>query len=147
MRTSSLIGGMIWLALAIVAGTDAGFFQIIELMFLLAPLVVVPLGFHLLQTGKVWLQLPAALLAAISFAFLPGPLPLLLCVPWLAVTCLAAWDGWKRFSFEPARLCESAALLTLRIPSDSRNRSFCWWPCIFISRRSLRRSLPARSGD
>jgi hypothetical protein len=79
MIRNAVIGGIVWLGLG--AGVISGFFRlgIIEMLFLLGPLVIVPLGLELssrcgeeyemnllLSTAR-WIQLPAALCVAFSF--------------------------------------------------------------------------------
>jgi len=48
-RNSALFGSLLWASLAAAAGCGRGPLGIIELLFLFAPLVVVPLGLALAQ--------------------------------------------------------------------------------------------------
>ena len=97
-RHSLTVGVVSWaLVLATVAAGKAPF-GVIEMFFLLAPLIVVPLG---LELGSIvaparwkWalslamvLQPPAAIAAIASFWLKPGPSAGILVVPWLVVCC------------------------------------------------------------
>ncbi len=105
MIRNAIIGGTLWLGLA--AGAIFGSLRlgIIELLFLLGPLVVVPLGLELCsrcadeQEIRVlpfvarWVQLPAALCAAVSFLLSPGRAAAGLALFWLVFGCLAGLFG------------------------------------------------------
>jgi hypothetical protein len=100
-------------------------------LFLFAPLVLVPLGLGLLSApdrarryprvwqALIWLQLPAALLLAVAFALGSGWFAALLALPWLAVTSLGAALGAIHFAHRRVRsaedFCEAAALVYLPI--------------------------------
>lgn len=103
-RHSLTVGVVSWaLVLATVAAGKAPF-GVIEMFFLLAPLIVVPLG---LELGSIvaparwkWalslamvLQPPAAIAAIVSFWLKPGPSAGILVVPWLVVCLLVALAG------------------------------------------------------
>jgi hypothetical protein len=100
MKRSAIFGGVVWAALSAAAGLHLARLATIELLFLLAPLVVVPLGLELIARvvpeheflplwPAVWtLQLPAALCVAVSFWIPPGRAAVLLVLPWFCVGCL-----------------------------------------------------------
>ena len=79
----SFAGAIIWAAIALLAGWHRARFGLIELLFLFAPLVVVPLGLQLVQVFAAYpdsrfakalgiAQLPATLAASLAFWFAPG---------------------------------------------------------------------------
>jgi len=103
-RRSLTVGVFLWtVVLATVAAGKAPF-GIVEMLFLFAPLIVVPLG---LELGSIvaparwkWglnlavvLQPPAAIAAIASFWLKPGPSAGILVVPWLVVCLLVALAG------------------------------------------------------
>lgn len=99
--SSAKLGGVLWVAIAVLvfSGRVPG---VIELLFLLAPLVVVPLGFEILHRhgdglrpaalGRAVLMLQplGAMLAVASFWFSPGLVAGALSSAWLAVGALTA---------------------------------------------------------
>lgn len=102
MKRSAMFGGALWVGLTIAARSHFARLSTIELLFLLAPLVVVPLGLQLcvklvraehlgvaLSVAR-WLQLPAALCAVAAFWCSPGIAAAILALPWL---CLGAVMG------------------------------------------------------
>lgn len=106
--TLAVGGGVIWLFL-LFRTIQRSRFNIFELLFLLAPLVIVPLTSTLIPTaedglvtrlvGKVVLycQFPAALFVVVSFRFAPGePLAGVTALPWLFVASALALDGLDR---------------------------------------------------
>jgi hypothetical protein len=123
---SALGGGGAWiLAVAILwPGWAAA-------LFLLAPLVLVPLGLALAATSdrrrvspRLWqagvaLQLPAALALAFAFALPPGPGAAALTLPWLAFTLLTALLGLLHLHSRGARsvaeACIDAGLVYLAV--------------------------------
>ncbi len=105
---SALLGGAAWTVM--VAGAAAGRFalDIIALLFLLAPLVVVPLGLDVLRRragGKLALvdraahilQPLAAALVVASFFVPPGRTAALLAAGWLVLCGLVGLSGAARF--------------------------------------------------
>jgi hypothetical protein len=108
-----------WLALAAAAGTGA--LGTVELLFLLAPLAVVPVGFRLAGPGRWTLALRpyAALLAPAAFFLGPGLPAAALALPWVAVTALAGLEGLRRlgraFPFRAAPGLETAGFLYLPV--------------------------------
>jgi YndJ-like protein len=98
LRNSALLGSLLWASLAAAAGWGHAPLGIIELLFLFAPLVVVPLGLALAQAvvpprfpapeAAVQLAQPlAAIFAVTSFWLSPGKSAALLAAPW-AILCL-----------------------------------------------------------
>ena len=102
MSLNALLGGMLWLG--VLAAMMWGRLRIglIELLFLLGPLVVVPLGLELCSRCAHeremktligiarWIQLPAAFCAAASFWFLRGPASAAVAAVWF---CFGAFVG------------------------------------------------------
>ncbi len=98
---SGLAGAAVWAGVAVLAGTHHAPFGIIELMFLFAPLVIVPLGLELggaLGPGE-WgildhvatrLQPLAAALVVVAFWLPPGRWAAALSLPWVCVCGLVA---------------------------------------------------------
>jgi len=109
MKRSAIIGGATWAALAAAFLSTRIHLTIIELLFLLGPLVVVPLGlelcirttddaqFEFLWTIARWVQLPAALCAVASFWVSPSPASAALVAPWFCFGCFAAAIALKNF--------------------------------------------------
>jgi len=108
VRLVVLLGAAVWLAMA--AGTWSGWPQlgVIELLFLLAPWIVVPLATSLIpsldksdspsgrQRASKWIIFGAAALATCSF-FLPvGPLAASFATAWLLVCALFTLRGLRR---------------------------------------------------
>ncbi len=103
-RWSVVAGGTAWTALA--AGAAVGLLRlgIIEVLFLLAPLVLLPLGLPLVAgepTSRplrlaALLQPWSAALAAVSFFLPPGAPAAALAAPWFLVTALVALAGLVR---------------------------------------------------
>lgn len=105
MRRGTVIGGFVWTVLVVGSASDSFRLGLIELLFLLAPLVVVPLGLDLAERlakarsdGVLiklpgWMCFPAALCATASFWLEPGIGALTLVLPWF---CLGCWLGFSR---------------------------------------------------
>ena len=109
MTRNATIGGILWAALT--AGSVLGLlrFGTIELLFLLAPLVAVPLGLELstrlghsektelaLSFAR-WIQLPAALCVVASSWFPQGTRAAILALPWFCFGCFLGFCGLMRF--------------------------------------------------
>jgi hypothetical protein len=106
MTRNAAIGGTLWFGMF--AGARFGLLRLetIELLFLLGPLVIVPLGLELcslcadekeikfLIRVARWVQLPAAVLVMISFLILPGRGGAALALPWLGFGCFAGACGF-----------------------------------------------------
>jgi YndJ-like protein len=105
MRHRAIAGGVIWIGLAGASRMQWVRLNAIELLFLLAPLVVVPLGLGLFfqLTGETQielsiriarrLQLLAALCAIASFWFPQGIMAAILALPWFAIGCIVGLEG------------------------------------------------------
>jgi hypothetical protein len=105
MSGSAIIGGILWLGLAPGSVLRLAPLGTIELLFLLAPLVVVPLGLELrsrfgsseqtrLPAGfSRWIQLPATLCVAASFWFPHGAKAAILTLPWFCFGCFLGFRG------------------------------------------------------
>lgn len=104
----AVVGGASWLIL--LAGVLRGFFRlsIFDLLFLLAPWVMAPLGLNLVaaQADRLaqmnvlvvrYLLFPAAALATASFFLKDGRAAGALVCPWLIVASAVALDGLERF--------------------------------------------------
>jgi hypothetical protein len=106
---NAIVGGAVWSALA--TGAILGFVRLgtIEVLFLLGPLVVVPLGLELskrLGHGKAnqlavrvapWMQLPAGLCVVASFFFPQGAAAAILALPWFCFGCFLGFWGLMSF--------------------------------------------------
>jgi YndJ-like protein len=102
-RATAVTGTLVWAGLAWTAGEGKAPLGVLELMFLFAPLVVVPLGLTLggkvaplrhraVQDATRILQPPAAGMVVISFWLAPGLLSAALVVPWVGL-CVALAIG------------------------------------------------------
>lgn len=102
-RYSAMGGAMLWLIAALGFGLSP-----IQILFLIAPLVIVPLGLpqaaltdrdgqgSALLTWLIRLQPLAALLLWVSFAFAPGELAAMLALPWVLLTFACGLYGVLR---------------------------------------------------
>lgn len=105
MSRSAIAGGIIWIGLAAASRLQWAPFNSIELLFLLGPLVVVPLGLELAFqfTSQVEiglpiriarkLHLPSALCAIASFWLPHGIMATILALPWFALGCFVGLEG------------------------------------------------------
>jgi hypothetical protein len=105
---NAIIGAILWVALA--GGSVLNFSSLapIELLFLLAPLVIVPLGLELsMRLGHSvkdhpppsyarWIQLPAALGVVASFWLPQGAGAVILALPWFSFGCFLGFWGLMR---------------------------------------------------
>jgi hypothetical protein len=98
---TSLLGAALWATIAILAGGHHAPLSIIELLFLLAPLVIVPLGLELswavteppsslIHLSLRALQPIAAAAAVVSLWLPPGPVAALLAGVWLLLCTMLA---------------------------------------------------------
>jgi hypothetical protein len=109
MKWNAIFGGAVWCVLAVAARAGKLDLNWIELLFLFAPLVIVPLGLELtrcMETGVAVstperlaraIQIPAAALAVATFFCAPGLLAAGLACGWLAFCGLLAIGGVIRF--------------------------------------------------
>jgi len=99
----AVVGIVVWvLVFALSIGPLSDRVGLLEGLWLLGPLVVVPVGTALLRppdalAGGVALlrrlMLPAALLVVVSILVEPGPLSVVLSLPWLVLGGIALWGG------------------------------------------------------
>jgi hypothetical protein len=98
-RAAAVVGAAVWAGLAVLARMGFARIGAIELLFLFAPLVIVPLGMELGRTiggtGRLgemarWVQPAGAGTALVSLLLPPGLLAGLLACPWLMVCLLLA---------------------------------------------------------
>jgi len=115
------LGGVAWLILVVTALEGGVSLGATELLFLLAPLVVVPLGFRiagpggrLLRVARV-LQPPAAVLALAAFGVAPGRRAAALACSWLLVSGLAALSGAPGLLRQGWRLDEATCAAAGRV--------------------------------
>jgi hypothetical protein len=116
-----LSGTVVWAAIAVLAGLRRAPLGVIELLFLFAVLVVVPLGFELTRAQKSGsaamqvisvLQPLAALAVVASFWEKPGLVGSVLSVPWFVLGVLvAATCLWNLFRNEKRSLADLAVSL------------------------------------
>lgn len=127
MLRSAVAGGVIWCGLLAAALANFAYITWLDLLFLFAPLVVVPLGLHLTSQVSTalhappperWagiLLAPAALAATASFFFDRGTVAGALAAVWLAFCGLLGLSGlWRIFSSEfaqPGRIHLAVAFL------------------------------------
>lgn len=130
-RWSAMVGSIVWTALVGASAGDLVAIGTIEILFLLAPLVIVPLGLLLAalpnETGvsglvyhaAYFLQPFAAALVITSFWFPVGIFAALCASAWLLVSVFIALSGLSRIlrrGFRPAEeACVDAGLLLLPI--------------------------------
>jgi hypothetical protein len=127
VRRNVITGAVVWCALFIAAQTEAIDLAWIELLFLLAPLVIVPLGLVLTEriegasaaphpegVAKM-IQLPAALMVVVSFLFQPGILAAGFATAWILFCGLLAAGAFVRIIrgafFQLDLLCPAAAFV------------------------------------
>jgi YndJ-like protein len=127
---NAIVGGILWAALA--AGSILGLLrlELIEVLFLLGPLVVVPLGLQLstrLGHGEEsqlpvsfagWIQLPSALCVAGSFWLPQGVGAALLALPWFCFGCFLGYCGLVRSVRGRSKNLEAVCVIV----------SFCYLP-------------------
>jgi len=122
MKRPAAIGAIVWCGLCVTAISNAVDRTWLDLVFLFAPLVIVPLGLHLtscqdsaesivgIERLARILQFPAALLAAIAFFPPVGHQAAMFAGPWLFVCLLFAVSGLVRiFRGAYARLDRACA--------------------------------------
>jgi hypothetical protein len=106
---ATILGAVMWVAL--VAGFWVGWVQLsmVELLFLLAPLITVPLAISLTpslddparlvgrESGRSWIIFVAAGLATLSFFQPAGPKATALATAWFLACCWLSVEGFRRF--------------------------------------------------
>jgi hypothetical protein len=107
-RVSATAGAAVWAGMAVLARAGVVRIGAIELMFLFAPLVIVPLGMELGRgiAGSSWphelarrLQPAGAALAVVAMLLPPGRRAGVLALGWLAVCLLMAGGGLFDLAF------------------------------------------------
>jgi hypothetical protein len=108
MNRNAIAGGIVWVGLVAASRLQWARLDTIELLFLLGPLVVVPLGLelcvrlsHEVRSGLPTriaqrVQLPAALCATASFWFQPGIAAAIFALAWFAFGCLIGFGALTR---------------------------------------------------
>jgi len=105
LRLPILIGGGVWLALALACFASHARLGIIEVLFLLGPWIVVPLGADLLGGARAsknsavrdWALIAAAALTTVSFFLDNRTAAAWFASAWLLVCAAFAGDGLRRF--------------------------------------------------
>jgi hypothetical protein len=126
-----IIGGILWVALTVGSVLDMLHLGTIELLFLLAPLVVVPLGLelsarlghddekHVPASFARWIHLPAGLCAMASFWYPQGTGAAILALPWCSFGCFLGFWGLVRLvrgGFKSLKsICEVMSFIYLPI--------------------------------
>jgi YndJ-like protein len=108
VRRNAIFGALVWCVIFLAASINAIDLTWIELLFLFAPLVIVPLGLYLTERSESGvrisgperlarkIQAPAALLALLSFFCAPGILAGALAAAWFLFCALLALGGLLR---------------------------------------------------
>ena len=127
---SALVGGVVWVSLSVLAAAGYVSLELVECLFLLAPLVVVPLGVELVTARRqeqpsgplfrtgVLLQPLGAALAIASFLLPTGEIAGLAAAGWLVVTVLLSSSGLRmvpNIFTRPEVACMEAGLLYLPV--------------------------------
>jgi hypothetical protein len=100
-----LIGGVVWVALALASLSPRVHLGIIEVLFLMGPWIVVPLGADLVRgageskssAGREWVLVAAAALTTVSFFLDNRTAAAWFASSWLLVCATFAGDGLRRF--------------------------------------------------
>lgn len=127
MLRNAVAGGALWCGLLAAALANFAYLTWLDLLFLFAPLVVVPLGLHLISQASAafpappperWARMlsgPAALAATASFFFERGVVAGALATVWLVFCMLLALSGlWRiviREFAQPGRIYFAVASL------------------------------------
>lgn len=127
MKRSAIAGGFVWLGLSVADLLHKIDLTWIELLFLFAPLVIVPLGLELtarndevranskIEKSARVIKFPAALLTVAAFFFAAGPRGAALVLPWFAFCAVLAIAGLQRLvrgaHRELAATCTAVAFL------------------------------------
>jgi hypothetical protein len=121
---SAVVGGIVWVFCVAAAARGHGALFVLEALFLLAPLVLVPLGLRAVEPPArlraLRVLVPMAAVAAAASFFAPrGPWAAGLAALWLALTLLLAGRGLERLRAhglgDPAQLATDAALLLIPV--------------------------------
>ena len=111
-----ILGALVWVIFVLLPWDVNRGIGTIEKLFLLGPLVVVPLGTRMKDecAGMKWMMLGAAVGVVVSFLAPVGMNAGILTVPWLAVCAWVALPGVNRLR-EPVGFCRSAAGVGLMV--------------------------------
>jgi hypothetical protein len=124
MRRNAIIGGLLWIAIATATRFHWARLTLIDLLFLIGPLVVVPLGLELCagfaqNEGTLfpvrsarWFQPAAALCFIASLRFEPGIAAGIFTLPWTGFGCFLGFSALLRFFRGGFRTLRSACTLT-----------------------------------
>jgi len=123
MNRKAIAGGVLWAVLVAVSQLQWARLNTIELLFLLGPLVVVPLGLELcvrfthekemglpIRVARK-MQLPAALCAIASFWLPQGNAATILALPWFVFGSFVGLEGFMAFIRGEFRKLKSACLI------------------------------------
>jgi hypothetical protein len=107
-----IVGIAVWaVVFALSTGPLADRVGVLEGLWLLAPLVVVPMGLALLRPPREltagfllarWLALPTAMVVVVGILAEPGAAAAWLSSPWVAMTVLALWLGLRWLAITPS---------------------------------------------
>jgi len=105
LRANILVGAVVWVALALASFSPRVHLGIIEVLFLLGPWVVVPLGADLLRSAgnskisavRDWVLIAAAAWTTVSFFLDNRTAAAWFASAWLLVCAAFAGDGLRRF--------------------------------------------------
>jgi hypothetical protein len=118
------IGAVLWSLVALAPWDPNRGIGTIEKLFLLGPLVVVPLGLQLVGVDRRWLLLIAAIGVAISFPAPTGMIAGVLVMPWLMMCIWIAGSALRQFRVHGAlstqrlgEICRLVAMIGLVIGS------------------------------
>ncbi len=111
LRANILIGAAVWAALAVASFSARVHLGIIEVLFLLGPWIVVPLGVDLVRGAensknsavRDWILMAAALLTTVSFFLDNRTSAAWFASSWLLVCAVFAGDGLRRFAMSGTR--------------------------------------------
>jgi hypothetical protein len=120
---NAIAGGAVWIVLATASRSHWARLNTIELLFVLGPLVIVPLGlelcFQFFSESQIELpiriaqklQLPAALCAIASFWLQQGLGAAILVLPWFVFGCFIGFNGLMRLIHGEFRKLNSACMI------------------------------------
>jgi YndJ-like protein len=120
VRLATVIGAMVWIAILVISWNPNLGLGTIEKLFLLGPLMVVPLGLQLAGMENPCLLAMAAAGVVASFLSPVGKLAGLLTIPWLLMCGFAGVLGMARVvktltdgRFNERQLCQTTATIGL----------------------------------
>jgi hypothetical protein len=120
VHPSTVIGAAVWIVIWLAPWNPNLGLGTIEKLFLLGPLVVVPLGLQLAEVGNPWWRLSAAAGVAASFLAPAGLLAGLLTVPWLVMCGIVGTQGLISLGrslalhrYDERQICQTTAMAGL----------------------------------